>query len=127
MTGKIPDDILDLLLDTLPVEISFIDAEDTVRYFNKNGGRIFARSSQVIGKRVQDCHPPKSLDKVNAILEAFKKGEKDSEEFWIGLNDRLVYIRYFAVRDETKRYLGCLEATQDITEIQKITGEKRLI
>ncbi len=127
MTGKIPDDVLDLLLDTLPVEISFIDAEDTVRYFNKNGRRIFARSSQVIGRRVQDCHPPKSLDKVNAILEAFKKGEKDSEEFWIGLKDRLVYIRYFAVRDETKRYLGCLEATQDITEIQKITGEKRLI
>ena len=127
MTGKIPSDVLDFLLDTLPVEISFIDTKDTVRYFNKNGGRIFARSPQVIGRRVQDCHPPKSLDKVNAILEAFKKGEKDSEEFWIGLKDRLVYIRYFAVRDETKRYLGCLEVTQDITEIQKITGEKRLI
>lgn len=127
MTGEIDKEILGAVLNTLPVEITFVDKDDTVRYFNKNGNRIFPRPPGVLGRRVQDCHPKKSLHKVNQILDDFKNNRRDSAEFWIDLNNRKIYIRYFAVRDKNRNYLGCLEASQDITEIQKIKGEKRLL
>jgi len=127
MTGEIDKEILGAVLNTLPVEITFVDKDDTVRYFNKNGTRIFPRPPGVLGRRVQDCHPKKSLHKVNQILDDFKNNRRDSAEFWIDLNNRKIYIRYFAVRDKNRNYLGCLEASQDITEIQKIKGEKRLL
>jgi len=127
MTGEIDKEILGAVLNTLPVEITFVDKDDTVRYFNKNGNRIFPRPPAVLGRRVQDCHPKKSLHKVNQILDDFKNNRRDSAEFWIDLNNRKIYIRYFAVRDKNRNYLGCLEASQDITEIQKIKGEKRLL
>jgi len=127
LTGELNKEILDVLLDTLPVEMSFVDKDDTVRYFNKNGDRIFPRPSAVLGKRVQDCHPKKSLHKVNEILDDFKNNRRDSAEFWIDLDNRKIFIRYFAVRARNGSYLGCLEVTQDITEIQKIKGEKRLL
>ncbi len=127
MTGALSKEVLDVVLDTLPVEISFVDENDTVRYFNKNGDRIFPRPPSVIGRRVQDCHPKKSLHKVNQILDDFKNNKRSSAEFWIDLKGRKIYIRYFAVRNENGEYLGCLEVTQDITEIQKIEGEKRLL
>lgn len=118
---------MECILDTLPVEISFVDTENTVRYFNKNGDRIFPRPRSVIGRKVQDCHPSKSLHKVNEVLSELKEGKKDVAEFWINLHERLIYIRYFAVRSKSEGYLGCLEVSQDITDIQKITGEKRLL
>jgi len=118
---------MDALLETLPVEISFVDENDTVRYFNKDGNRIFPRSPSVIGRKVQDCHPKKSLHKVNQILNDFKNNRRDVAEFWIEMRGRKVYIRYFAVRDKNRKYLGCLEVTQDITNIKKIEGEKRLL
>lgn len=127
MSGKIYEEVLYPLLDTLPVELTFVDENDAVRYFNKNGDRVFPRPPSVIGKKVQDCHPKKSLHKVNQILEEFKTGDRNSAKFWIDLNGKKIYIRYFAIRDEEGNYLGCLEATQDITEIQKIEGEKRLL
>ena len=127
MTGELNKEILDALLNTLPVEISFVDKDDTVRYFNKNGDRIFPRPPAVLGRKVQDCHPKKSLHKVNQILDDFKSKRRDSAEFWIDLDNRKIYIRYFAVRGRNGNYLGCLEVTQDITEIQKIKGEKRLL
>lgn len=127
MTGKLDDNVLKAMLDAMPVEISFVDADDTVRYFNKNGNRIFPRSESVIGKKVQQCHPPKSLDKVETILRGFKDGTLDKAEFWIDLNEKKVLIRYFPVRDKEGKYLGCLEVTEDITEIQKLEGEKRLL
>jgi hypothetical protein len=127
LTGDLGKEVLDALLETLPVEISFVDENDTVRYFNKNGNRIFPRPPSVVGRKVQDCHPKKSLHKVNQILDDFKNNRRDSAEFWIDLHGRKIYIRYFAVRDKGGKYLGCLEATQDITDIQKIEGEKRLL
>ena len=126
MTGNIGKEVLDAVLNALPVEISFVDENDTVRYFNKNGDRIFPRPPAVIGKKVQDCHPKKSLHKVSQILADFKNNKRSSSEFWIDLKNRKVYIRYFAVRDKSGKYLGCLEVSQDITDIQKIKGEKRL-
>jgi hypothetical protein len=127
LTGDLGKEVLDALLETLPVEVSFVDENDTVRYFNKNGNRIFPRPPSVIGRKVQDCHPKKSLHKVNQILDDFKNNRRDMAEFWIDLRGRKVYIRYFAVRDKGGKYLGCLEVSQDITEIQKIEGEKRLL
>jgi DUF438 domain-containing protein len=87
---------------------------------------MFKRPVSVIGKSVQNCHPKHSVDKVNQLLSDFKAGKRDSAEFWINLGEKKVYIRYFAVRNKAGRYLGTLEATQDITEIKKIEGEQRL-
>jgi len=127
VTGDIHKEVLDAVLNALPVEISFVDENDAVRYFNKNGDRIFPRPPTVIGRKVQDCHPKKSLHKVNQILDDFKNNKRSSAEFWIDLKNRKIYIRYFAVRDKNGKYLGCLEVSQDITDIQKIKGEKRLL
>ena len=118
---------VEALLNALPVEVSFIDENDQVRYFNKNGNRIFPRSKGILGLKVEKCHPAKSLQKVLQILEAFKSGKRDTAAFWINLKGRLVYIRYFCVRDKQNKYLGTLEVTQDITDVQKIIGEKRLL
>jgi PAS domain S-box-containing protein len=115
------------ILETLPVEVSFVDENDSVRFWNKHETRIFKRPVSVVGKSVQNCHPKNSVDKVNQILSDFKSGKRDSAEFWIDLKGMKVYIRYFAVRDKTGRYLGTLEVTQDITDIKKIEGERRLL
>ena len=115
------------ILEAIPVEISFVDENNLVKFWNKHETRIFKRPTSVIGKSVQNCHPKQSVDKVNQLLSDFKSGRRDSAEFWINLGERKVYIRYFAVRDKTGRYLGTLEATQDITEIKRIEGEKRLL
>jgi PAS domain S-box-containing protein len=118
---------LEGILEAIPVEISFVDENDLVKFWNKHETRIFKRPISVIGKSVRNCHPKHSVDKVNQILSDFKSSRRDSAEFWINLGERKVYIRYFAVRDKASKYLGTLEATQDITEIKKIEGEKRLL
>jgi PAS domain S-box-containing protein len=115
------------ILETMPIEISFVDENDSVRFWNKHKTRIFRRPASVIGKPVQNCHPKQSLNKVNQILSDFKAGKRDSAEFWIDLKGRKIYVRYFAVRNEAGRYLGTLEATQDITQVKKIEGERRLL
>lgn len=125
--GSLSNKEIESILNTLPVDITFIDKKDTVRYFSQSKDRIFPRTKAVIGRKVQQCHPQKSVHVVNKILEDFRKGQRDTAEFWINLKGRLIYIRYFAVRDNSKDYLGCLEVTQDITDIQKMTGEKRLL
>lgn len=115
------------LLNTLPFDLTFVDRDDAVKYFTEGGERIFSRPRSVIGRKVQNCHPPQSLDVVEKILTSFKDGSRDSYEFWMNHRGRFVHIRYFAVRDSGKRYLGTLEVTQDITDIKKLEGEKRLI
>jgi hypothetical protein len=126
-TGSLSKDEIESILDTLPVDISFIDKNDRVKYFNKAGKRIFVRTKSVIGRSVQLCHPQKSIHIVNKIIEAFQNGEKNTAEFWITMNERLVHIRYFAVRDKKGKYLGTMEVTQDLTDIKKIEGQKRLL
>jgi len=124
--GALLKEELEALLDSLPLDITFVDREDTVRYFNQSRQRVFPRTEAIIGRKVQLCHPRHSLDKVEQILNDFKNNRKDVAEFWINLRGRLIYIRYFAVRNKDGRYLGTLEVTQDITDIKKIEGEKRL-
>lgn len=127
MIENLKPEVIESMLDAMPIEISFVNENDEVRYFNKNGDRIFPRPRSIVGKKVQQCHPQKSVHKVLQILEAFKKGKRDVAEFWINLKGRQIYIRYFPVRDKDGKYLGTLEASQDITDIKKIEGEKRLL
>jgi len=127
MIENLSKEQLEGILKAIPVEISFVDENDLVKFWNKHGTRIFKRPVSVIGKSVQNCRPKHSVDKVNQILSDFKGGKRDSAEFWINLGERKVYIRYFAVRDKAGRYLGTLEATQEITKIKEIEGEKRLL
>jgi len=127
MIENLSKEQLEGILEAIPVEISFVDENDLVRFWNKHETRIFKRPVSVIGKSVRNCPPKRSVNKVEQILSDFKSGERSSTEFWINLGDRKVYIRYFAVRDKADKYLGTLEATQDITEIQGIQGEKRLL
>jgi len=125
-TGNITLQQLSCMLDTMPVDFTFIDKDDVVRYFNNAPDRIFVRSKAVIGRTVQNCHPDKSIHVVNRLLDEMKEGKRNKAEFWITLNGRLIYITYYAVR-KNGEYIGCLEVTQDITDIQKITGQKRLL
>jgi len=117
---------IDAIFRTLPVDITFIDKDDRVRFFS-GGHRIFARNKTILGRKVELCHPPKSVHIVKKILKAFKEGRKQVAEFWIPFGGRMVHIRYFPVRDSNGEYLGTLEVVQDITDIKKIEGEKRLL
>ena len=125
-TGYLSRDELVAMLKALPVDITFVDADDKVKYFSETPDRIFVRTKAVIGRSVQNCHPPKSVHVVQAILDDFHAGRKDREEFWLRLGGKYVLIRYFAVRGEDGAYLGALEVSQDIAPIQAIEGEKRI-
>jgi len=121
-------DMLAAILNTLPVELSFIDHEDRVRYFShEHGDKIFGRTRGAIGTAVQNCHPPKSLHLVSQILADFKAGRRDVADFWIETGGRMVHIRYWPVRGDDGRYLGTLETVQDVTSIRALTGEQRLL
>lgn len=126
-TGILSIEQLELVLNHLPVDITFIDQDDVVRYFSHGKERIFARTKAVIGRTVQNCHPPKSVHVVEELLEDFKAGKKDSEDFWINAKGMFVYIRYFAVRNEAGEYMGTLEFTQNIKPIKELEGEKRIL
>jgi len=127
MLEKFSTETLEAIFDALPLDVTFVDETDTVRYYSKGDARIFRRTPAVIGKKVQDCHPKESLDRVIQVVSDLKSGRRDVAEFWIDLKGRKIYIRYFAMRDKTGKYMGTLEVTQDITDIQKIAGEKRLL
>ena len=121
-------DVMAAILNTLPVELSFVDRDDTVRYFShENGDKIFPRTRGAIGMKVQNCHPGKSLHLVNRILADFKAGRRNVAEFWIEMGARMVHIRYFAVRSPRDEYLGTLEVVQDIAPIRQLEGERRLL
>ncbi len=115
------------IIKVLPVDLTFVDADDRVAFFSEGGDRIFARSPAIIGRQVQNCHPPHSVEVVNRILADFRAGTQDVAEFWIMLGERFVHIRYFAVRDEGGAYLGTLEVTQDLTRPRALAGERRLL
>ncbi|KPK84837.1 MAG: hypothetical protein AMJ94_19745 [Deltaproteobacteria bacterium SM23_61] len=126
-TGSFQLEELMGVLNTLPVDITFIDREDKVRYFSEGKERIFLRTKSIIGRKVQNCHPPQSVHVVEKILSSFKEGRRDQVDFWIHYRGKYVLIRYFAVRDRNGEYLGTLEVSQEISEIQKLEGDKRLL
>ncbi|MCX7548517.1 PAS domain-containing protein [Xanthomarina sp. F1114] len=125
--GYMTPEQVNLLLKFLPVDITYVDENDKVIFYNRGEDRVFARSKGIIGREVRFCHPPKSVDMVLRILEEFKAGNKHTAEFWFNFKGQIIYIRYFAIRDQNKVYKGVIEMSQDITEIQKLEGQKRLL
>jgi hypothetical protein len=125
-TGRLTLEQIDLIFRHLPVDITFVDENDRVAYYS-DGDRIFPRSPAIIGREVRNCHPPKSVHVVNRILDDFKSGARDSAAFWIQLKGKFIYIRYFAVHDEKGRYKGCLEVSQEVSDIKALEGQKRLL
>lgn len=125
-TGILSAKEINGMFNNMPFDVTFIDKDDIVKYFTLGKERIFARTKAVIGRTVQNCHPPGSVHVVEKILEDFKSGIKDHEDFWIKMGNLYVYIRYFAVRDEDGVYLGTMEVTQNIQPIKELNGEKRL-
>jgi len=132
MIGSLDNKLLDIILESMPLEISILDKDDKVLGWNKHDTRIFKRPKSVVGKDVRHCHPEKSLSKVEQILKEMKQGSRDKARFWIDMklddgNEHKIMIEYYALRDEEGSYMGCLEASQDITEIQSLQGQKRLL
>jgi len=133
MIGELDKNTLEALLETIPVEFSVVDKNDKVLAWNKHETRIFRRPTGAVGRNVRDCHPKGSLNKVETILAEMKAGKRDKARFWIDLPlkdkdvPQKIMIEYYALRDAAGNYLGCLEASQNITDIQKITGQKRLL
>jgi PAS domain S-box-containing protein len=133
MIGKLSEEILQAVLETIPFEFSVIDRNEKVLAWNKHSTRIFKRPEAVVGRDVRNCHPKKSLGKVEQILQEMKAGKRDKARFYIDLplgpnqEKQKVMIEYYALRDAQGKYLGCLEASQNIAELQKLSGEKRLL
>jgi len=126
-TGSFQLEELIRTFSALPFDLTFVDKDDTVRYFSPGKNRVFERSRTILGRKVQYCHPPKSVHIVNQILADFKSGDQDQARFWIQMGPRLVYIVYYALRGEDGSYQGTLEVTQDATGIRELDGERRLL
>ena len=125
--GYMTPEQVNLLLRFLPVDITYVDENDKVIFYNRGDDRVFPRSKGIIGREVKFCHPPKSVDMVIRIVAEFKAGTKDVAEFWFNFRVIIIHIRYFAIRDNNKQYKGVIEMSQDITDIQKLEGQKRLL
>ncbi len=126
-TGALSPEQVNLLLTNLPVDVTYVDENDTVLFYAETKERIFRRTPAVIGRKVQNCHPPASVDKVVRIVEDFRSGKRDKAEFWIQMNGKFIFISYYAIRDEQGKYRGTLEVTQDLTHLRELQGERRLL
>ncbi|MDT2751612.1 DUF438 domain-containing protein [Enterococcus thailandicus] len=126
-TGTLKLEQMIAMFQVLPVDLTFVDNDDRVRFFSEGKERVFPRTTSVIGREVVNCHPPKSMHIVQQILDDFRSGARSEAEFWIDMRGKKIYIRYFALRNEADDYLGCLEVTQDVTPIQSLEGQKRLL
>jgi DUF438 domain-containing protein len=126
-TGSLTLDQLQGVFATLPIEITFVDEEDRVRFFTRGRDRIFGRTTAVLGKKVQQCHPEKSIGTVNQILSDFRSGRQNLAQFWLNLRGRFVHVQYLAVRNASNSYMGTLEVTQDLAPMRALQGERRLL
>lgn len=126
-SGHVTVEQLTAVLSVLPIDLTFVDADDRVAFFTEGPDRVFARSKAIVGRKVQHCHPPKSVDVVDRILSDFRSGRQNVAEFWIDFHGKFVHIRYFAVRDQSGAYLGTVELTQDIAPLRALEGERRLL
>jgi len=133
MIGELTKDTLEAVLETMPIEFSVLDENDEVLAWNKHKTRIFKRPEAVVGRNVRKCHPNKSLNKVETIIKEMREGKRDKARFWIDLalpdyeEKQKVMIEYYALRDKNGKYIGCLEASQNISELQKLKGQQRLL
>jgi DUF438 domain-containing protein len=126
-TGNFRIEELEALFKVLPVDLTFVDKDDKVRFFSLGPDRIFTRNRAILGRDVRMCHPPSSVHVVDQILDDFKSGKENSASFWITMQGKFIYIEYFAMRGKEGEYLGTLEYTQDLTLLRKLEGEQRLL
>lgn len=126
-TGALTQEQINLMLSNLPVDITFVDENDKVCFFSQTSERIFVRTAAIIGRAVQNCHPPQSVHVVQHIVDDFRAGKRDVAEFWIQMGPKFVHIRYFALRDTQGAYKGVIEVTQDVSSIRALEGERRLL
>ena len=125
--GHMLPEQINLLLKFMPVDITYVDENDIVIFYNRGDDRVFPRSAGIIGREVKFCHPPKSVDQVLMILREFKAGRRDEAEFWITFKEKFIHVRYFAIRDDEGTYKGVIEVSQDVTEIRALEGQQRLL
>ncbi|MCK4481432.1 MAG: DUF438 domain-containing protein, partial [Candidatus Lokiarchaeota archaeon] len=125
--GNLTREQINIMLKTLPVDLTFVNENDEVAYYSDTEDRIFPRSRGIIGRHVQKCHPPKSVHIVEDILKKFKSGETNVAEFWIQMNGNFIMIRYFAMRDDEGKYIGTLEVSQELSRLRSLEGERRLV
>ena len=126
-SGNLSQEQIYTMINTIPVDITFIDENDEVKFFSKPEDRFFQRSTAIIGRKVQNCHPPESVHMVEKILDSFKSGDKKKARFWINMRGKFILIEYYAMRDENGKYMGTLEVSQDVTDIRALDGERRLL
>ena len=126
-TGGLNMEQIDLMLKNLPLDLSFVDENDRVQYYTNGKERIFPRSPGIIGRTIQNCHPPKSVHIVDQIVTSFKNKTEESAEFWLEMNGKFIHIRYFPLYNEKGDYKGVIEVSQDVSEIRELKGEKRLL
>ncbi|MFZ1685208.1 MAG: DUF438 domain-containing protein [Candidatus Zixiibacteriota bacterium] len=126
-SGSFTTEELTAILNTIPFDLTFVDADDTVRFFTQGSERIFARNRAILGRKVQLCHPPSSTHIVQQILDDFRSGKEDRAPFWIEMKGQFIHIEYLALRDKSGKYLGTLEVSQNLTEKRALTGEQRLL
>ena len=125
--GSLVPEEINAILNTIPLDMTFVDKNDKVKYFTQGKERVFDRPLTIIGREVSMCHPPSSVHIVEQIVDDLRSGRKDNEDFWIRMGPMFVYIRYFAVRNKNGEFLGTLEVTQNIKPIIELEGEKRLM
>lgn len=126
-TGVLTAEQFNLIFNHLPVDITYVDENDTVRFYSNPPHRIFPRTPAIIGRKVQFCHPPESVHVVERIVQSFRTGEKDLASFWFHMGPKFILINYYAVRNANKEYKGTLEVSQEISEIQNISGDRKLL
>ena len=126
-TGSLSFDQLTMVLDALPIDCTYVDENNKVRWFNRPKDRIFPRSPAVIGRDVRNCHPAESVDVVENIIETFRRGEQSEANFWIEMRGKFLYIRYFALRDKDNVYKGVLELSQEVSGIRALEGQRKLL
>lgn len=127
VTGSFGIDELESLFKTLPIDITFVDKDDKVKFFSHGPNRIFTRNRAILGRDVRMCHPPSSVHVVDQIIADFRSGKENSAAFWINMQGRFIYIEYFAMRGKEGDYLGTIEFTQDLTQLRKLEGDQRLL
>ncbi len=125
--GSLTVEQLNMMFGALPMDLTYVDEEDRVRFFTQTRDRIFPRTPAVIGRQVQKCHPPQSVHRVQQILDDFRAGRREVAEFWIQMAGKFISIRYFPLRDVTGAYRGTLEVVQDLTALRALQGERRLL
>jgi hypothetical protein len=115
------------ILNTLPVDITFVDKDDKVKYFSQGSERIFQRNRAILNRDVRHCHPPASAHIVDKIIDDFKSGRQNSAPFWINMGGKMIHIEYFALRNDKGEYLGTLEVSHNITPYRELEGEQRIL